>query len=165
MHLLQNILLIDEKHNIQGGSILIYIDNISLINHSNLPQQGSGPTKFLQDDIDILMAIQYLHRKLTKIRQIVLQHHHIFRHLESKAKQQENLNKHGKETLQTRLQNNKARTLKTICDQEAEKSHHCNITQPHPAHPHQIMATFYNTNITTNNMQNIQDLHFENDYK
>ena len=45
MHLLQDILNIYNDNKFKGGTIIIYINNMTVIDHSSLPSQGSGPTK------------------------------------------------------------------------------------------------------------------------
>ena len=55
--------------------------------------------------------------------------------------------------------------IDTKIAQEAGKYHNKHYTLAHPSHPNQIMVTFYNTNITTKNMQILQELCFEKDFK
>ena len=54
MHLLANISYLTETHNLKNSHLIIYIDNVQVIDHSQLPKQGTGSTAFLLEDYDVL---------------------------------------------------------------------------------------------------------------
>ena len=66
MHLLQNLTQIYTDNALTGGKLIVYIDNLQVINKSTLPKTETGPTKFLLDDYDLLQNIHHYKNKLEK---------------------------------------------------------------------------------------------------
>ena len=52
MHLLTNISILAEEFNIRDSTLIIYIDNAQVIDHSKFPKQGKGPNAFHLEDYD-----------------------------------------------------------------------------------------------------------------
>ena len=52
-----------------------------------------------------------------------------------------------------------------MCHQEAEKHDQNSNILPNATYPNHITANFFCTNITTKNMQIIQEMHFKREYK
>ena len=59
MHLLTNLSILAKEFNIRHSTLIIYIDNAQVIDHSDFPQQGTGPNAFHLEDHDLLEVINY----------------------------------------------------------------------------------------------------------
>ena len=57
MDLLINLSILAKEFNISHFTLIIYIDNTQVIDHSGFPQQGTGPNAFHLEDHDLLEVI------------------------------------------------------------------------------------------------------------
>ena len=62
------------------------------------------------------------------------------------------------------LNNKTARTLNTVCDQEATSHHLDSLCPDIPTHPNKVDVEFYNTIFTSKNMDLLHTLHHRDPY-
>ena len=142
MHLLANVSYLTEIHDIKNSHLNIYIDNVQVIDHSQLPKQGTGSTAFLVEDYNILEGIKHYSDYLKEHHNIKSTQQHIYSHLDDTTKQAKIAKSKGQNVLHKHLNNTTARQLNEACDEEAAKHHSDKNTLPLPSLPTSINIFF-----------------------
>ena len=86
IHLLTNLSTPAEEFNIRDSTLIIYIDNAQVIDHSKFPKQGKGPNAFHLEDYDFLEVINHYTTHLKTTYNITIHLTHIYSHLENSTK-------------------------------------------------------------------------------
>ena len=110
----------------------IYIDNKQIIEYFFLPNQGTRPSKFTIDHLDLLSGIKHYSTLIKTEHKVKIQLHHIYIHLENKQKR-ENINE----------------AWNRNCNQEVSLHHNTTKTLPTPTIPNSVQTTLYGTLVTS----------------
>ena len=155
MYLLANISYLTETHNLKNSHLTIYIDNVQVIDHSQLPKQGTGPTAFLMEDYNILEGIKHYIDHLKNFHNIKITLIHICSHLDDTIKQAKIAKSKGQKVLHKHLNNLTARQLNKACDKEAAKHHGDKNTLPSLVLPTSINISFNHIQHTSKNLNHL----------
>ena len=131
--------------------------------YSSLPEEGTGPYKFLIDNYDLISNISHYHGKIETNHESQIKYSHIYSHLNNKSKRDHILHTKGKHTLQMHLQRTTARNLNEACDKEAARQHSLRKKLSIPIKPQVITTLIKGLNITTKNHNFIHSItNFQN---